>query len=161
MRAYIEAHSIDWLQDGRICEAVAWEVGPSQRHCIPDLIVSHTVKRHLPGAEVQGFASSLDWALQQAGTTLDDQVTARRCAIAYHIFLYTGKFASACIPATKRCFSLQRFLMQACIAEGCASSEQLLNLLSKVSRAFPHSIADEQANRRRDRQAWKAAAQLE
>lgn len=71
--------TVSVLQDGRICEAVAWEIGPSQRHCIPDMIVSHTLKRHVPGAEVKGFAGCLDWTLHQANSVPDDQVAARRC----------------------------------------------------------------------------------
>jgi U3 small nucleolar RNA-associated protein 22 len=65
-------------QDGRICETVAWEVGPSQRYTIPDLIVGHVVGRHMPGASCQGFASTLDWALQTVKATPDDLINARR-----------------------------------------------------------------------------------
>ena len=71
-------NSISVLQDGRICEAVAWEVGPSERHTIPDLIVRCILERHQPGAVVQGFAGMLDWTLQQQGATLDEQIHARR-----------------------------------------------------------------------------------
>ena len=66
------------LQDGRICEAVAWEVGPSERHTIPDLIVRCILERQRPGAVVQGFAGLLDWTLQHRGPTLDEQIHARR-----------------------------------------------------------------------------------
>ena len=69
-----------YLQDGRICEAVAWELGPSQRHCIPDCIVAHILKRHLPGTEVQAFGGCFDWVLQQARSSAEEQVTAQRFA---------------------------------------------------------------------------------
>lgn len=51
-------------QDGKITETAVWEVPPHTRHSIPDLILNHTVARHLPqGSEVVGAASCMDWAL--------------------------------------------------------------------------------------------------
>ena len=49
------------FQDGKICEAVVWEVGADARHRIPDLAVGYILRRHLPpGVEVIGCAGEVD-----------------------------------------------------------------------------------------------------
>ncbi|GLC36668.1 hypothetical protein PLESTM_000487400 [Pleodorina starrii] len=51
-------------QDGKITETAVWEVAPHERHLIPDLILQHVVRRHLPpGSAVASAAGCLDWAL--------------------------------------------------------------------------------------------------
>jgi U3 small nucleolar RNA-associated protein 22 len=52
------------FQDGKICEAVAWEAPPGSRHTIPDAAVSHVLGRHLArGARIDCSAGRLDAAL--------------------------------------------------------------------------------------------------
>lgn len=70
------------FQDGKICEAVVWDVPPSQRHLIVDAIVAHALGRHLPGgAAVTGTSGLVDAALRRKkGATPDaDIVAARLC----------------------------------------------------------------------------------
>jgi hypothetical protein len=67
------------LQDGQIAEVVQWEVGQSQRHCIPDRVVEYVLKRHM-GADVSvtGQADLLDAVMVQKGTPPDELSMARR-----------------------------------------------------------------------------------
>jgi U3 small nucleolar RNA-associated protein 22 len=60
------------FQDGKICEAVVWEVPPDSRHQIPDLAVEYILRRHLPaGVEVCCCVGHLDTVLSPAGNSSD------------------------------------------------------------------------------------------
>ncbi|GFR51741.1 hypothetical protein Agub_g14187 [Astrephomene gubernaculifera] len=69
-------------QDGKITETAVWEVAPHLRHTIPDLILQHTVIRHLPsGSSLAGAASGcLDWALTCRTSPPGADLTASRAA---------------------------------------------------------------------------------
>lgn len=61
------------FKDGRVAESVVWEVRPSERHHIPDLVVAYALTRHLPsGAAVKGAASLLDAVIHSAAAATTD-----------------------------------------------------------------------------------------
>ncbi len=67
------------LQDGRISEAVVWDVPAGERHLVPDQLLAFALRRHLPvGAQVQGFAACLDGALTTPSCDLTDATSASR-----------------------------------------------------------------------------------
>ena len=68
------------MQDGRIAEAVAWQVSPAERHLVLDYIMEYALGRHL-GAEcvhIQGSADLLDAALEAPHCSSEDQAAALR-----------------------------------------------------------------------------------
>jgi U3 small nucleolar RNA-associated protein 22 len=68
-------------QDGKITETAVWEVPPQERHVIPDLILFHVVRCHLPpGSAVAAAAASLDWALASRACPPGADITASRAA---------------------------------------------------------------------------------
>ncbi|GIL57828.1 hypothetical protein Vafri_13058 [Volvox africanus] len=68
-------------QDGKITETAVWEVAPHIRHIIPDIILHHVVKRHLPPeSNVAGAAGCLDWALCSRASPPGADLTAMRAA---------------------------------------------------------------------------------
>ncbi|GIL78350.1 hypothetical protein Vretimale_7699 [Volvox reticuliferus] len=68
-------------QDGKITETAVWEVAPHLRHIIPDTILHHVVKRHLPsGAHMVGAAGCLDWALSSHASPPGADLSAMRAA---------------------------------------------------------------------------------
>lgn len=67
-------------QDGRILEAVAWQLSPAERHLIPDHVLQYALTRHLggDGVRVRGCAGLLDRALAPAELPLERQLAAQR-----------------------------------------------------------------------------------
>ncbi|KAK9799804.1 hypothetical protein WJX73_000582 [Symbiochloris irregularis] len=68
------------FQDGRILEAVAWQVSPAERHMIPDHVLQYALTKHLGSADVsvRGCAGLLDRALATAEFPLERQMAAQR-----------------------------------------------------------------------------------
>jgi len=73
------------LQDGRIAEAIVWEVPAGERHLILDSLVSYVLRRHLPmGTAIVTFAGCLDSVLAEDGAELSDTESAYRCITLHH-----------------------------------------------------------------------------
>lgn len=54
------------FQDGKISEAVVWDCAAAERHRIPDRVVEHALRMHLPpGSSVTSCSGALDAALLQ------------------------------------------------------------------------------------------------
>ena len=54
------------FQDGKISEAVVWDCAAAERHRIPDRVVEHALRVHLPpGSSVASCSGALDSALLQ------------------------------------------------------------------------------------------------
>lgn len=76
------------LQDGRICEVVAWDGGSSARHTILDSIVTYILHQHMD-AQVWGSSDCVDWVLGQKGHARGDQLNARRYVL-FQCFCHLG-----------------------------------------------------------------------
>lgn len=74
------------LQDGRIAEAVAWQLPPAQRHAVLDHVMQYAMGKHLRQytedgkVDVHGSSELLDAALTSRLSSLELQAASTRCA---------------------------------------------------------------------------------
>eukprot|EP00798_Chlamydomonas_sp_ICE-L_P031575 gene31575-6769_t len=69
------------FQDGKISEAVFWDLPPAERHCIIDRIVEYAAERHLPpGSHVSAYAAAYDSTLDEAEANAGAGIAAFRRA---------------------------------------------------------------------------------
>ena len=67
------------LQDGKIAEAVVWDVPAGERHLVLDQLVTVAVTRHLPaGTSVRSTAGTFDHVMVPSGTRLSQAAAAAR-----------------------------------------------------------------------------------
>ena len=70
------------FQDGKISEAVVWEVSPSTRHVIVDAVLQYAVQRHLPpGTTISQPSSIIDSVLLRKQQQLEDAADADVAAV--------------------------------------------------------------------------------
>ena len=70
------------MQDGRIAEAVAWQISPAQRHTVLDHMLQYALARHLGPrfCSLQGCAALLDAAMLAPRFAAEEQAIALRQA---------------------------------------------------------------------------------
>ncbi len=87
------------LQDGKIAEAVVWDVPTGERHLILDQLISFALSRHLPaGSSVRSFAGTFDSVTVAPGMRLAQTAAAARCVssptmltrLLAHVCIWTG-----------------------------------------------------------------------